>query len=56
MNQKIAESYARDPTMYGDTYCATCKLHRPVGEHGEFHWCDNNIEIQAPSRQPKVGT
>jgi len=57
MNRAIAETYARDPKYYGATYCATCKLHRPVGEDGEFHWCDpDNPERQWPSAQPKVGT
>jgi|AntRauTorcE11897_2_1112592.scaffolds.fasta_scaffold04717_2 hypothetical protein len=35
MNQKIAETYARDPNFYGFTYCAHCKKHLPVAE---FHW------------------
>ncbi len=38
MNQAIAETYAASPAYYGATYCATCGLHRPVGEHGEFVW------------------
>lgn len=56
MNRQIAETYARDPGFYGSTYCAICRQHRPVGADGEFYWCDENIETQAPSRQPKVGT
>ncbi len=57
MTQDLAETYARDPTFYGATYCAACRLHRPVGEHGEFHWCDpDNLETQSATMQPKVGT
>lgn len=40
MGQAIAETYARDPHFYGGTYCATCRDHFPVGEHGEFVWDD----------------
>jgi hypothetical protein len=48
MGQTIAETYARDPFFYSGTFCATCRAHFPVGEHGEFVWDDG-------SRQ-KVGT
>lgn len=37
----LAETYARDPHFYGATYCAGCRMHRPVGEHGEFTWADD---------------
>lgn len=40
MGDAIAETYARTPTFYGATYCATCRGHFPVGEHGEFEWLD----------------
>lgn len=40
MNQTIAETYAREPTFYGATYCVNCSKHRPVGEDGEFIWQD----------------
>lgn len=57
MGQALAETYARDPHFYGATYCTHCGQHRPVGEHGEFHWCDDDDPArQQPSRQPKVGT
>lgn len=57
MGRALAETYARRPDFYGATYCAHCRMHRPVGEHGEFYWCDpDNVETQAPSRQFKVGT
>lgn len=35
MSQGIAETYARDPHFYGSTYCAHCRMHRPVEE---FVW------------------
>lgn len=57
MGRALAETYARQPGFYGSTYCAHCRLHRPVGEHGEFHWVDpGNPECQSPSMDPKVGT
>lgn len=57
MAASIAETYARDPYFYGATYCVACGLHRPVGEAGEFYWCDpGDIERQARMYQPKVGT
>lgn len=42
MSQEIAESYARNPSFYGSTYCVRCRMHRPVGENGEFHWDDES--------------
>ncbi len=57
MAQALAETYARQPSFYGATYCATCRLHAPVGQDGEFYWCDNdNIERQSMLSQQKVGT
>jgi hypothetical protein len=38
MARPIAETYARHPGFYGSTYCATCRMHRPVGAAGEFVW------------------
>lgn len=35
MSQAIAETYARQPSFYGSTYCVHCRMHRPVGE---FVW------------------
>jgi hypothetical protein len=38
MGQALAETYARDPSFYGGTFCCRCGTHLPVGEHGEFVW------------------
>lgn len=38
MGVAIAETYAREPTFYGGTYCASCRAHFPVGATGEFTW------------------
>lgn len=35
MATAIAETYARDPTFYGSTWCSWCQCHCPVGE---FVW------------------
>ncbi len=35
MGTALAETYARDPSFYGGTYCCGCSMHRPVGE---FVW------------------
>lgn len=40
MGAAIAETYARQPSFYGATYCVHCQMHLPVGEHGEFVWED----------------
>lgn len=50
MSQAIAETYARDPSFYGGTYCCRCQMHRPVGEHGEFEWDEGIVS------HDKVGT
>jgi hypothetical protein len=42
MGQALAETYARDPRFYGATYCVGCRMHRPVGRHGEFTWMDGH--------------
>ena len=57
MSTPIAETYACRPGYYGATFCATCRLHRPVGVGGEFFWCDDDDPgRREPGRQPKVGT
>jgi hypothetical protein len=42
MGLPLCETYARQPSFYGATYCSTCCMHRPVGQHGEFTWLDEN--------------
>ena len=42
MNQKISETYARDPKFYGATFCCNCGEHFPVKE---FWWDDDNHEL-----------
>jgi hypothetical protein len=48
MGTAIAETYARQPTFYGATYCCNCQMHRPVGE---FEWIEPD-----GSTGPAVGT
>ena len=38
MGQALAETYARDPSFYGGTFCAGCGSHFLVGQGGEFVW------------------
>lgn len=40
MGLPIAETYARNPHFYSDTFCVRCRNHFPVGEFGEFVWED----------------
>lgn len=35
MAESIAETYARDPSFYGGTFCIGCRTHRPLSE---FVW------------------
>jgi hypothetical protein len=42
MGQAIAETYARNPTFYGGTYCVHCKSHFGIGPEGEFVWDDGS--------------
>lgn len=55
MNAAIAETYARNPGFYGATYCAHCRMHRPVGADGEFIWCDD-LTGQPTELRDRVGT
>lgn len=48
---RIAETYARNPTFYGATYCTTCSAHFPVGKDGEFVWIERGVPTNL-----KVGT
>lgn len=47
MGLTLAETYARDPSFYSGTFCATCGTHFPIGPAGDFVW-DGTAE--------KVGT
>lgn len=38
MGVALAETYARDPSFYSGTFCASCSKHFPVGQRGEFVW------------------
>lgn len=40
MSQAIAETYARNPSFYGSTYCVGCAMHLPVAE---FRWDDGTV-------------
>lgn len=35
MGRELSETYARQPSFYGSTYCVGCRMHRPVAE---FVW------------------
>lgn len=37
MGQALSETYAREPSFYGATYCVGCRMHKPVAE---FVWDD----------------
>ena len=52
MGPALAETYATEPGFYGATYCAHCRMHRPVGEAGEFTW----VEADGDDYGVKVGT
>ncbi len=38
MGRELSETYARQPSFYGSTFCCGCRTHLPVGERGEFVW------------------
>lgn len=40
MGQALSETYARDPSYYGSTFCVSCKGHFPVAE---FKWDDGEV-------------
>ncbi len=42
MSRGIAETYARDNTFYGATYCVRCSKHLPVSE---FVWTDDGTRV-----------
>jgi hypothetical protein len=45
MAQAIAETYARQPSFYGATYCVGCRTHLPVGVDGEFVWAGTDEKV-----------
>lgn len=47
MPQGIAETYAKNPTFYGSTFCATCGDYFRVGDQGLFVWVGENGEETA---------
>jgi hypothetical protein len=51
MSRSLAETYARDPAFYSDTFCTHCKAHFPVGANGEFTWYEMD-----GTEGPRVGT
>jgi hypothetical protein len=42
MGRELAETYARDPSFYGATYCVHCQKHLPVEE---FVWVDDGTIV-----------
>lgn len=45
MPSAIAETYARDPAYYGQTFCVDCQAYLPVGKNGEFVWLDDKTKV-----------
>lgn len=45
MGLAIAETYARQPSFYGGTYCAGCRTHFPVGALGQFVWDGTDLKV-----------
>lgn len=42
MSLALCETYAREPTFYGATYCVRCQRHLPVGE---FTWAEDGAVV-----------
>lgn len=42
MGLALCETYARDPSFYGATYCVGCQMHRPVAE---FRWDEDGAVV-----------
>lgn len=42
MGLALCETYAREPTFYGSTYCVNCSMHRPVSE---FVWDEDGAVV-----------
>lgn len=45
MPRLCAETYARDPSYYGKTFCCGCGDYFPVGEDGEFVWDGSDQKV-----------
>lgn len=45
MGDDIAATYAAKPTFYSGTYCAHCRMHKPVGADGEFVWQGSDEKV-----------
>jgi hypothetical protein len=45
MPEACAETYARDPSFYGSTFCCGCGKYLPVGARGEFVWLDDGTRV-----------
>lgn len=48
MGEKLSETYARQPSFYGGTYCVTCGTHFPLkdGEgKANFLWTKDHIPV-----------
>lgn len=45
MGRALAETYARQPSFYGATFCVGCGTHLPVGKDGEFIWIDDGTRV-----------
>lgn len=52
MSLQIAETYAREPSFNGSTFCVGCGTHLPVGDQGEFVWVDETGRLT----NERVGT
>jgi len=52
MGLALAETYARQPSFYGSTFCVHCSGHFPVGQQGEFIWLTDD----GRDTTEKVGT
>jgi hypothetical protein len=42
MGRALSETYARDPSFYGATFCVNCNAHYPVAE---FVWTADGQQV-----------
>lgn len=42
MSLSLCETFARDPSFYGATYCCGCRKHLPLEE---FVWTEDGVEV-----------